>query len=109
MKSNIYKLLSVCFFIDSLNVLNEYYGNECFGRINFIKENQMKSIDVVAAVVVVIGALNWGVFGLLGVDLVSALFGDASVASRFVYILVGFAGLFQAAQWKSIQRRWQHA
>ena len=66
----------------------------------------MKTLDVVAAILVVIGAMNWGMVGLFQLDLVAALFGNASGLSRFVYTLVGFAGLFQAIQWKAIQRRW---
>ena len=66
----------------------------------------MKSIDVLAAILVVIGALNWGLVGLLQFDLVATLFGDATILSRLVYSLVGLAGLFQALQWKAIQRRW---
>lgn len=66
----------------------------------------MKSLDVIAAVLVVVGAANWGLFGLFQFDLVSALLGEASLLSRVVYCMVGLAGLFQAMQWKSIQRRW---
>lgn len=66
----------------------------------------MKSIDVVAAVLVVVGALNWGLVGLFQFDLVATLFGEASALSRIVYSLVGLAGVFQAARWKAIQRRW---
>lgn len=66
----------------------------------------MKTFDVVAAVLVVVGALNWGLVGLFQFDLVAAIFGDASLLSRIVYSLVGFAGAFQALQWKGIQRRW---
>jgi uncharacterized membrane protein YuzA (DUF378 family) len=66
----------------------------------------MKTIDVLAAILVVVGALNWGLVGLLQFDLVAAIFGDMSVISRMVYVLVGLAGAFQAIQWKAIQRRW---
>ena len=66
----------------------------------------MKTFDVLAAVLVVVGAANWGLVGLFQFDLVATLFGDASVLSRIVYSLVGVAGLFQAMQWKAIQRRW---
>lgn len=66
----------------------------------------MKKIDVIAAVLVVVGALNWGLVGLFQFDLVAALFGTASAVSRLVYLLVGVAGAFQAIQWKGIQRRW---
>lgn len=66
----------------------------------------MKKTDVVAAVLLVIGGLNWGLVGALEFDLVAALFGPLSALSRVVYILVGMAALYQALQWKAIQHRW---
>ncbi|HEY7504572.1 MAG TPA: DUF378 domain-containing protein [Gemmatimonadales bacterium] len=69
----------------------------------------MKTLDVMAAVLLVVGGLNWGVVGLTGSDLVGALFGELSPVSRAVYILVGLAALYQALQWKAIQHRWQPA
>ena len=66
----------------------------------------MKKIDVVAAVLLVIGGLNWGLVGTLGVDVVATLFGPMSPLARAVYTLVGVAGLYQAMQWQGIQRRW---
>lgn len=66
----------------------------------------MKTIDVVAAVLVVVGAANWGLVGLFQFDLVAALLGEATFMSRLVYSLVGLAGLFQAMQWKAIRFRW---
>ncbi len=69
----------------------------------------MKAMDVVAAVLVVVGALNWGLVGMFQFDLVAALFGNATGMSRLVYSLVGLAGAFQAMQWKGIQRRWSMA
>ena len=69
----------------------------------------MKKLDVTAAVLLVIGGINWGVVGLTGMDLVGTLLGSLSPASRVVYLLVGTAALYQAVQWKAIQHRWQHA
>lgn len=66
----------------------------------------MKFIDVLAAVLVVVGALNWGLVGLFRYDLVAALLGDATGLTRLVYVVVGVAGLFQALQWRAIHRRW---
>lgn len=66
----------------------------------------MKKIDVVAAVLLVIGGLNWGLIGAAQFDLVAALFGELSPLSRVVYLLVGVSALYQAAQWRGIQRRW---
>jgi hypothetical protein len=66
----------------------------------------MKTFDILAAILVVVGAVNWGLVGLFQFDLVATIFGDMSVMSRLVYVLVGVAGAFQAIQWKAIQRRW---
>jgi len=66
----------------------------------------MKSIDILAAILLVVGGLNWGLVGLLNFDLVAAIFGEMSAISRVVYILVGLSGLYQALSLKSIQRRW---
>ena len=66
----------------------------------------MRTADVTCAVLVVVGAINWGLVGLVNFDLVAALFGDRTATSRLVYTLVGVAGLYQAFSWKAIQRRW---
>jgi uncharacterized protein len=66
----------------------------------------MKNMDVVAAVLLVVGGLNWGLVGALEFDLVASLFGPMSPVSRLVYVLVGLAAVYQALQWKAIQHRW---
>jgi hypothetical protein len=69
-------------------------------------EGNMRSLDVTAAILLVIGGLNWGLVGAANFDLVATVFGEMSAPSRLVYLLVGVAALYQAAQWKAIQRRW---
>ena len=66
----------------------------------------MKTIDVIAAVLLVVGGLNWGLVGLFRFDLVAAIFGAGAPVARVVYILVGLSALYQAIFWKMIQRRW---
>ena len=66
----------------------------------------MKNLDIVAAVLLVVGGLNWGLVGAFQVDLVAALLGPMSPLSRIVYVLVGLAATYQALQWRGIQRRW---
>jgi len=68
----------------------------------------MKSFDVVAAALVIVGALNWGLVGALNFDFVAILFGEGAIISRIVYVLVGIAGIFQIVEWRAIQRRWGH-
>ncbi len=69
----------------------------------------MKNLDVVAAVLLVVGGLNWGLVGVLNFDLVAAIFGNMSTLSRIVYALVGVAAIYQALQWKAIQHRWHES
>ena len=54
----------------------------------------MKIIDKIALVLIIIGAINWGLIGFFGFNLVDTLFGEMSVLSRIVYSLVGLSGLW---------------
>lgn len=69
----------------------------------------MKTIDVLAATLLIVGGLNWGLVGLLNFDLVATLFGPMSILSRLVYSLVGLSAVYQAVQFKGIQHRWSMA
>jgi uncharacterized protein len=66
----------------------------------------MKKLDVVAALLLIVGGLNWGLVGAAQFDLVATLFGDTSALTRTVYVLVGAAGVYQALQQRGIRRRW---
>ena len=66
----------------------------------------MKKLDVLCAVLLVVGGLNWGLVGAARFDLVATLFGIDSALSRIVYALVGLAAVYQALQWRGIQHRW---
>ena len=53
----------------------------------------MKVIDTIALVLIIIGAINWGLVGIFNFNLVEAIFGGLSVITRIIYILVGISGL----------------
>ena len=53
----------------------------------------MMILQKVALVLTIIGAINWGLIGLFDFNLVTALFGDATILTRIVYTLVGIAGI----------------
>lgn len=54
----------------------------------------MRALHTISLVLIIIGAINWGLVGLFGFDLVAFLFGGADAAlARIVYILVGLAGI----------------
>ena len=54
----------------------------------------MKTLQIIALTVMIIGALNWGLIGLFDFDLVATIFGGTgALGSKVVYILVGICGL----------------
>lgn len=55
----------------------------------------MRIVNTLTLLLLVVGGLNWGLVGLFGFDLVAALFGEMSVLSRLVYVLVGASALWQ--------------
>jgi uncharacterized protein len=56
----------------------------------------MKLVNILTLVLVIVGAVNWGLVGLFQFDLVAAIFGgQQAVLSRIVYVLVGLSGLYQ--------------
>lgn len=55
----------------------------------------MKSLNLITLIVTIIGGLNWGLVGFADFDLVAALFGPDTGASRTVYALVGLCALYQ--------------
>lgn len=56
----------------------------------------MKMLHMVAFVLVVVGALNWGLVGLFGLNLVTTIFGMGGL-ENLIYILVGASGVYLAA------------
>lgn len=70
----------------------------------------MKKLDILAAVLVAVGGINWGLVAAAEFDLVATLvgldFGETDVASRLVYGLVGIAAVYQILQQHAIRRRW---
>ena len=55
----------------------------------------MRALNPLTLLLLIVGGLNWGLVGLFGFDLVAALFGEASLASRLVYGLVGLSAVWQ--------------
>lgn len=68
----------------------------------------MKQLDIIAAILLIVGGLNWGLIALFGFDLVATITGAGSFDSRnvlgmLIYGLVGLAAVYYAASWKSVQ------
>lgn len=55
---------------------------------------KLNAFDWIVLILVIIGGLNWGLIGLLGFDLVAAIFGEMSLLSKIIYDLVGLSALY---------------
>lgn len=54
----------------------------------------MKGLDYTVLTLVIIGAVNWGLVGFFGLDLVSFLCGSMTIISRIIYSVIGVCGLY---------------
>jgi uncharacterized protein len=55
---------------------------------------RLNALDWLAYILVIIGALNWGLVGLFNFNLVTFIFGSIPILVAIIYILVGLAGLW---------------
>ena len=67
----------------------------------------MRKLNGLAAILTIVGGLNWGLVGLFKFDLVAAVFGgmqfgEVNMASRIVYTLVGLSALYLASQLRTL-------
>ena len=51
-------------------------------------------LDVVCLILIIIGAVNWGLIGVFSLDIISVIFGNMSMISRIIYAVVGIAGIY---------------
>jgi uncharacterized protein len=56
----------------------------------------VKGLHVVTFILVVVGALNWGLVGLFNFNLVNLIFGTVPWLERLVYVVVGLAAIYEA-------------
>jgi len=70
----------------------------------------MKKLDLLAAVLVIVGALNWGLVAIANFDLVAAIFGldfgQTNPVTRIVYGLVGLSAVYLVTQVRALPQRW---
>lgn len=53
----------------------------------------MHALKMITYILVLAGALNWGIVGLINVDLVSLLFGEYPIFAKIFYLLVGLSAI----------------
>ena len=59
----------------------------------------MKGLQQAASILVIVGALNWGLVGLFNLNLVSTVLGSMMGLEKIVYILVGLSGVLALVNW----------
>jgi uncharacterized membrane protein YuzA (DUF378 family) len=66
----------------------------------------MRKLNALAAILTIVGGLNWGLVGLFKFDLVAAVFGmqfgEVNIASRVVYTIVGLSAAYLASQLRTL-------
>jgi uncharacterized membrane protein YuzA (DUF378 family) len=63
---------------------------------NDMAQGRITTVGAISLVLLIIGGLNWGLVGLADFDLVAAIFGEGSMLSRIVYVIVGIAAVVTA-------------
>lgn len=71
----------------------------------FKKGDLMKVIDIIAAILLIIGGLNWGIIGVSDTNIVQSIFGSQPVLLHIIYILVGLSAVYSIIQWRAICHR----
>ena len=62
----------------------------------------MHILRIIAYILVIIGAINWGLVGFFNFDLVAAIFGEMSFITRIIYDLVGISALILLFTYRDI-------
>ena len=65
----------------------------------------MKTLDIIALTLIIIGALNWLLIGLFQFNLVDFIFGEMSILSRIIYSLVGIAGIYSLSLYTKLSNK----
>lgn len=64
----------------------------------------MKALDYTILILVIVGAVNWGLIGFFSFDLVRMIFGNMTTFSRIIYALVGLSGLYALSYFGRIRK-----
>jgi uncharacterized protein len=66
----------------------------------------LQPLHVIVLILVILGALNWGIMGLFGIDVIALVGGTSVLATRVVYTIIGLAGLLLAATTIAVYSDW---
>lgn len=65
----------------------------------------LKPLDIIAAALLIIGGLNWGLMGFFNYNPVGVVFGSATIYGRVLYALVGLSALYGIVLWRGMHCR----
>lgn len=86
--------------LDSQSIAIDLFLYICLTDITLTEGGDiMKGLQQIAVILVIIGALNWGLVGLFGFNVVSSIFGVATWLTNLIYILVGLSGIVMLINW----------
>ena len=60
-------------------------------------------LDYTILTIVIIGAINWGLIGFFGFDLINVVFGNMTLLTRIIYAIVGLSGLYALTYYGRMQ------
>lgn len=70
----------------------------------------MKVLDIIVTTLLIIGALNWGLVGFFGLNVVGVMFGEATAITRVIYAIIGICGVYEALNftvgYNAMHNRW---
>lgn len=64
----------------------------------------MKILDIISAILLLIGGLNWGLVGGFDLDIVSSIFGPGTALSRLIFCLVGLSAIYGIFRWATCKK-----
>jgi uncharacterized membrane protein YuzA (DUF378 family) len=68
----------------------------------------MNVLNAIVLILMIVGALNWGLVGLFNLDLVERIFHGLPAVSRVLFIIVGLAGIYAIVFFNMFYHHIQH-
>lgn len=91
--------------VDCVHLGPQLFRAQTMNAVTHPSHRSAATLTWIAFGLLIVGGLNWGLVGLFGFDLVAAIFGSMSPASRIVYVLVGVAAAYCAFAVPALARR----
>jgi uncharacterized membrane protein YuzA (DUF378 family) len=70
------------------------------------EERFLRGLDVVTAILLVIGGLTVGLGGIIGFEPVVTFLNSFGFLARILSVIVGLSAIYEVSMWKAIPRRW---